>query len=62
MDDEAIANAAIHDAMPLAQLPPEPVPVVAMALLEGEPEVRKTRVNDFIIVFPIVVIVRILCF
>ena len=62
LDDEAITNAAIHEAVPLAQLPLEPMPAVAMALPEGQPEVRHSRVKDFIIIFLIVVIVWILFF
>ena len=62
MDDEAIAIAAIHEAVPLVHLPPEAVADLPMAIPEGAPEVRESRVKDFIIIFPIVVIVRFLCF
>jgi t-SNARE complex subunit (syntaxin) len=52
LDDEAI-----DQPVPLAHLPSEALPA-----LQGAPEVRKRRVKDFIIVFLIVVIVRILFF
>ena len=62
LDNEAIALAAIHEAVPLAQLPPEAVPDDAMAIAQGAPQVHESRVKDFIIVFLIVVIVRIVWF
>ena len=57
LDDEAMAVEAIDQPVPLAQLLPETVHA-----LQGAPEVRDRRVKDYIIVFLIVVIVRILFF
>ena len=57
LDDESMAIEAINQPVPLEQLPLEAVPA-----LQGAPEVRQSRVKDYIIVFLIVVIVRILFF
>jgi hypothetical protein len=57
LDDEAMAVEAIYQLVSLAQLPPE-----AVHALQGAPEVRDRRVKEYIIVFLIVVIVRILLF
>ena len=48
--------------MPLAQGAPEPVGVLAMPLAQAAPEVRASRVKEFVIVFLIIVIVRLLWF
>jgi hypothetical protein len=48
-------------AMPLAQTQAAPL-AQASPLAQAEPEVHESRVKDFIIVFLIVVIIRILCF
>ncbi|KAK1682030.1 hypothetical protein QYE76_042878 [Lolium multiflorum] len=58
MQEELQEDQAIHDAVPLAQLPPEEV----QALQGAPPEVRPSRVKDYIIAFLIVVIVRIVFF
>jgi hypothetical protein len=57
LDDETMSIDAIDKPVPLAQLSPEAVPA-----LQGAPEVRERRVKDFITVFLIAVIVRILFF
>jgi hypothetical protein len=51
--------------MPLAQAArlAQTAPLAeATPLAQAEPEVRESRVKDFIIIFLIVVIIRILCF
>ncbi|KAK1608624.1 hypothetical protein QYE76_032297 [Lolium multiflorum] len=55
LQEELLEDQAIHDAVPLAQLPPEEV----QALQGAPPEVRSSRVKDYIIAFLIMVIVRI---
>ena len=57
LDHEAMAVEAINQPVPLAHLPPE-----AVHALQGALGVRRSRVKDYIIVFLIVVIVRILFF
>ncbi|KAK1608637.1 hypothetical protein QYE76_032310 [Lolium multiflorum] len=58
LQEELLEDQAIHDAVPLAQLPPEEV----QALQGAPPEVRSSRVKDYIIAFLIRVIVRIVFF
>ncbi|KAK1653956.1 hypothetical protein QYE76_071761 [Lolium multiflorum] len=58
LEEENLEDQAIDEAVPLAQLPSEEV----HALQGAPPEVRPSRVKDFIIAFLIVVIVRILFF
>ncbi|XP_051212289.2 uncharacterized protein [Lolium perenne] len=58
LEEELLEDQAIDDAVPLAQLPPEKV----HALQGVPPEVRPSRVKDYIIAFLIVVIVRIVFF
>ncbi|KAK1614177.1 hypothetical protein QYE76_019694 [Lolium multiflorum] len=58
LEEELLEDQAIDEAVPLAQLPPEEV----HALQGAPPEVRPSRVKDYIIAFLIVVIVRILFF
>jgi hypothetical protein len=58
MEGEFLADQAIDELVPLAQLPSEEV-----RALQGAPrKVRPTRVKDYIIAFLIVVIMRILFF
>ena len=58
LEDEYLADQAIDEPVSLAQLTLEEVHA-----LQGAPlEVRSSRVKDYIIAFPIVVIVRILFF
>ena len=57
LEEELLEDQAIDQPVLLAQLPPE-----AVHALQGAPEVRDRRVKDYIIVFLIVVIVRILFF
>jgi hypothetical protein len=58
LKEEFLENQAFDEAVPLAQLPPEEV----HALQGAPPMVRPSRVKDYIVVFLIVVIVRILFF
>jgi hypothetical protein len=58
LEEELQEDHAIDEAVSLAQLPPEEV----HALQGAPPEVRPSRVKDYIIAFLIVVIVRILFF
>ncbi|KAK1679269.1 hypothetical protein QYE76_040117 [Lolium multiflorum] len=58
LEEELQEDHAIDKEVPLAQLPPEEV----HALQAAPPEVRPSRVKDYIIAFLIVVIVRILFF
>jgi hypothetical protein len=58
LEDEFMADQVIDELVSLAHLPPEEV----HALQGIPPEVRQSRVKDYIIVFLIVVIVRILFF
>ncbi|KAK1613134.1 hypothetical protein QYE76_036807 [Lolium multiflorum] len=58
LEDEFMVDQAIDQPVPLAHLPSEEV----HALQGAPPEVHQSRVKDYIIVFLIVVIVRILFF
>ena len=58
LEDEFMADQAIDQPVPLAHLPSEEV----HALQGAPPEVRQSRVKDYIIVSLIVVIVMILFF
>ncbi|KAK1695255.1 hypothetical protein QYE76_011952 [Lolium multiflorum] len=55
LKEELLEDQAIDDVVPLAQLPPEEV----HALQGAPPEVRPSRVKDYITAFLIVVIVRV---